>query len=230
MNSKLALCCLTLASAFIISGCATRDSSVPYSSAGFGAPDQVTVDTSTAAEGLVPSDKVRVTVFQEPDVSGEFEVSSAGTIDFPILGLLEVQGLSSTQVSELIRSGLAASYLRDPKVQVAITEAAVRKVTVEGAVGQSGVYSIDGPITLIQAVALARGTTTEAQDSRVVVFRVIDGQRQAAAFDLDAIRRAEADDPRIYGNDVVVVPGSKSAAFWTNFLRAVPILGIFRPF
>jgi polysaccharide export outer membrane protein len=230
MNRRSQQLAILSAALVALAGCAGRGGSVPYAPAGFGLPDQVTVQTVDGSQTIVPRDKLKVTVFQEPEVSGEFEVNSAGKIDYPLLGLLDVQGLTAPELSELIRARLASSYLRDPKVQVAVSEAAERTITVEGAVGQSGVYPIEGPTTLIRAIALARGTSKEANDSRVVVFRTIAGQRQAAAFDLDAIRRAEADDPPIYGNDVVVVPGSKSYGLWREFLSSVPILGIFRPF
>jgi polysaccharide export outer membrane protein len=52
----------------------------------------------------------------------------------------------------------------------------------------------------------------------------------AAAFDLSAIRRAEADDPMIYGNDIVVVDGSRGRALFRDIMTAFPLLAIFRPF
>lgn len=214
--------------ALIVSGCAAGPGgSVPYSPVGFGAPDEVLVQRSDEIATIVPMDKLRVTVFQEENVSGDFAVDAAGRIDYPLLGLLEVQGLTAPQLSEMIRTRLASSYFRDPKVQVTLTEAAARTVTVEGAVGRSGIFPIEGQTTLIRAVALANGTTQDANDSRVIVFRQIGGQRMAAAFDLKAIRRAEAEDPRIYGNDVIVVPGSGNRQIWQGVLGALPVIGIF---
>jgi polysaccharide export outer membrane protein len=63
-----------------------------------------------------------------------------------------------------------------------------------------------------------------------VVFRTIKGQRMAAAFDLSAIRRAEAEDPMIYGNDIVVVDGSRGRALFRDIMTVFPLLAIFRPF
>lgn len=223
-------CLLVFVGAAALAGCATPGGPVPYSPAGFGEPDTTLAPISQGLETIVPADKLQVTVFQEPDVSGEFIVDHAGRIDFPVLGQLEVKGMTAPQLAELIKTRLSQTYLRDPKVQVAITEAAQRTVTVEGAVAESGIFPITGPTTLIRAVALAKGTTRDANDARVVVFRTIDGQRMAAAFDLTAIRRAEAPDPEIYGNDVIVVPGSKSRSIFRDVISTIPILGIFRPF
>jgi polysaccharide export outer membrane protein len=85
-------------------------------------------------------------------------------------------------------------------------------------------------VTLIQAVALARGTTQDANARRVAVFRMIGGQRQAAAFDLTGIRRGEAQDPQIYPGDIVVVDGSKIKEAQKQIFQTVPLLSIFRPF
>jgi polysaccharide export outer membrane protein len=102
-------------------------------------------------------------------------------------------------------------------------------VTVDGAVNQAGQYPIAGPMTLIQAVALARGTSDDANSRRVAVFRTIGGQRQAAAFDLTAIRRGEASDPKIYPGDIVVVDGSKIKAAQKQIFQSFPLLTVFRP-
>jgi polysaccharide export outer membrane protein len=82
----------------------------------------------------------------------------------------------------------------------------------------------------MRAVALARGASEDANTNRVVVFRTIKGQRMAAAFDLAAIRRASAEDPVIYGNDIVVVDGSRARSIFGYVMASLPILSIFRPF
>jgi polysaccharide export outer membrane protein len=113
---------------------------------------------------------------------------------------------------------------------VAVAEAAAQTVTVEGAVNRSGVYPIVGATTLIRAIALASGTNRDANDARVLVFRTIDGQRMAAAFDLRAIRSAEAEDPPIYGNDLVVVPASQGRMLFRDVLSVIPAVGVFTAF
>jgi polysaccharide export outer membrane protein len=123
-----------------------------------------------------------------------------------------------------------AKYFEHPDVSVAIKQSTAHVVTVDGAVNQAGQYPVAGPMTLIQAVALARGTTEDANSRRVAVFRTIDGQRQAAAFDLTAIRRGEAQDPQIYPGDIVVVDGSKIKEAEKQIFQSVPLLAIFRPF
>jgi polysaccharide export outer membrane protein len=85
-------------------------------------------------------------------------------------------------------------------------------------------------MTLMQAVALAQGTSELANVHRVAVFRTIDGKRQAAAFDLLSIRRGQMSDPPIYSGDIVIVDGSGIKAAQKKFFQSVPFLSIFRPF
>jgi polysaccharide export outer membrane protein len=65
---------------------------------------------------------------------------------------------------------------------------------------------------------------------RVAVFRTIDGQRQAAAFDLVSIQRGEMKDPPIYSGDIVIVDGSANKAAMQKVFQAFPLLSIFRPY
>ena len=81
----------------------------------------------------------------------------------------------------------------------------------------------------MQAVALAGGTTEDANARRVAVFRTIGGQRQAAAFDLTAIRHGQAKDPEIYPGDIVVVDGSSVKSGFKKFVQSIPLLAIFGP-
>jgi polysaccharide export outer membrane protein len=90
-------------------------------------------------------------------------------------------------------------------------------------------YPVDRTITLLQAIALAKGPNAEANPRRVAVFRTIGGKRMAAAFDLTSIRRGEAEDPSIYSGDIIVVDGSKIKQTQREILQALPILGVFNP-
>ena len=103
-------------------------------------------------------------------------------------------------------------------------------MTVDGAVKQAGSFPVAGTTSLMQAVALAGGTSEDANAHRVAVFRTIGGQRQVAAFDLMAVRRGQAEDPQIYPGDIVVVDGSSIKALQKQIFSTVPLLSIFRPF
>lgn len=218
----------SLFAALIVSGCASKPLNVAYNPADFGPPDPVKI--AKVPDVISPGDKIRVTVFQVDSLSGEFQVEQNGQIDFPLIGIVQAQGHTPSEFAKILASRLGERNLRNPNVQVAVTERAQQTITVEGAVRQAAVVPIPGQATLLQAIALAGGTTEDANPSQVVVFRTIRGQRMAAAFDLRAIRRAEAADPVIYPNDIVVVAGSQNKRLVDTILRTIPILGIFRPF
>jgi polysaccharide export outer membrane protein len=171
-----------------------------------------------------------VTVFQVADLTGEFTVDASGNIDYPLIGNVTALGLTPPELSQQIATRLSQRYLRNPSVQVAFLEQQQQTITIDGSVRQPGVVPIRGQTTLLRAVALGRGTAEDANPRRVVVFRTIEGKRMAAAFDLTSIRRGEAEDPAIFGNDVIVVDGQRARAIWRDVLSALPVLGVFTLF
>ena len=100
----------------------------------------------------------------------------------------------------------------------------------DGAVKNAGSFPVTGPVTLMQAVAMAGGTTDDANARRVAIFRTISGRRQAAAFDLVSIRRGQTEDPQIYAGDIVVIDGNSVKSMHKQILNSLPVLSIFRPF
>ena len=219
------------AAALAVSACAAgRGGTVPYAPTSFVAPDVQAEPVASAAQPIGALDTLNISVFQVESLTGEFKVDANGKIDYPLLGEVQAQGRTTDELRQNLATGLSQKYLQAPNVQVAIKDRAEQKVTVDGAVAQPGVYVVKGPTTLIQAVAMARGTTQDANPSRVYVFRTIHGERVAGAFDLKMIRRAQAEDPVIYGNDIVVVDGDKSRQLIQTLIQTIPVLGILRPF
>lgn len=222
---------LAAAAAALLSGCASnRGGSIAYDVQDFKAPDVESVAPPLSQQKIGPLDRIRVTVFQVADLSGEFTVDASGKIDYPLVGDVMAQGLTPPELSKQISDRLSQRYLRNPSVQVAFLEQQQQTITLDGSVQQPGVVPIRGETTLLRAVALGRGTSEDANPRRVVVFRTIGGKRMAAAFDLTSIRRGEAVDPAIFGNDIIVVDGQRARAVWRDVLSALPILGVFTLF
>jgi polysaccharide export outer membrane protein len=138
--------------------------------------------------------------------------------------------LTAAQLDQKITAAYGKRYLVNPDVGVGVKSSTRRSVTVDGAVKSSGSYPVNGPLTLLQAIALSGGASEDANLRRVAVFRTIAGQRQAAAFDLQRIRRGQAVDPPVYAGDIVVVDGSGVKETQKRILGNLPILSIFRPF
>ena len=220
---------ISIAGAIALSGCAdTRGGSIPYDKP-LAAPDEVKFQTLGADYKIAPMDKLGIKVFKMDDLSGDYDVDLAGNISMPLIGQVQAVNLTTAQLDDVLIQKLGAKYLEHPDVSVAIKSSTAHVVTVDGAVNQGGSFPVAGPVSLIQAIAMARGTTEDANARRVAVFRTIGGQRQAAAFDLTSVRRGEAPDPQIYPGDIIVVDGSSVKAKEKQLLQTIPLLAIFGP-
>ena len=214
----------------ILAACAdTRGGSIPYDRP-LAVPDEVTFQTLASNYKIAPMDKLSIKVFKMEDLTGDYDVDLAGNISLPLVGQIQAANLTTAQLDDQLTRMLGAKYLEHPDVSVAIKASTAHVVTVDGAVKEGGSFPVGGPISLIQAVALAKGTSEDANARRVAVFRTIGGQRQAAAFDLTSIRRGEAPDPQIYPGDIIVVDGSAIKAAQKQIFQSFPLLSIFRPF
>jgi polysaccharide biosynthesis/export protein len=217
-----------LAATLVLCGCMTRRDDIAYAPADFArTPDSVF--QSETEYRLGPSDVVSVAVFRAPELTGNYRVDAAGNINMPLVGAVQVQGQSLAELSGTLEQRLGSRYYVDPDVTVSLMEIGSQRVTVDGAVAAPGLYPLAGRATLMQVVAMARGTTLNANTKRVIVFRQIDGRRMAAGFDLNAIRSNQMEDPVIYGSDIVVVDGDDARQMWREVLSAIPILALFRP-
>jgi len=216
--------------ALLTASCAdTRGGTLPYDHP-LPAPDQQTFQTLPEDYKIAPMDMLTIKVFKADELSGDYSVDLAGHISMPLVGEVEAANLTTDELDSKLTQLLGQKYFEHPDVSVAIKQSTAHVVTVDGAVAQAGQFPVAGSISLIQAVALAKGTTEDANARRVAIFRTIGGQREAAAFDLTAIRRGEASDPAVYPGDVVVVDGSKIKEVEKQVVQAVPLLYVFRPF
>lgn len=220
-----------LVASVALSACGnSRGGPIAYGVQNFGAPDAPNVVPLGAGYKIAPMDTLSIKVFKMPDLSGEYEVDLTGQISLPLLGNIPAANMTTAQLDQALTQRLGEKYLENPDVGVSIKSSTARTVTVDGAVNKSGSYPVMGPMTLMQAVALAGGTNQDANPRRVAVFRTIGGQRQAAAFDLTSIRRGEDKDPPVYAGDIVVIDGTTLSSTQKQILNSLPLISIFRPF
>jgi polysaccharide export outer membrane protein len=220
---------LSIVGTALLSGCAdTRGGSIPYDKA-LSAPDTPVFATLGSDYKIAPMDKLGIKVFKMQDLSGDYSVDLAGNISMPLIGEVKAANLTTAQLDDQLTQKLGAKYLEHPDVSVAIEASTAHVVTVDGAVKEGGSFPVAGRVSLIQAIAMAKGTSDDANPRRVAVFRTIGGQRQAAAFDLTSIRRGQSPDPEIYPGDIIVVDGSSVKAAQKQILQTIPLLAIFGP-
>jgi len=135
--------------------------------AAVAAPSSVASDAATApATALRPGDVVRVRIWREPDLSGEYPVDARGVVVFPRLGPLDV----THQTPDSLQRQLVTAYqvyLRNPSIEVV----PLRRVMVGGAVVKPGVFTVDPATTVADVIALAGGVTPQGRPDRVRVMR-----------------------------------------------------------
>jgi polysaccharide export outer membrane protein len=221
---------LLAATASLVACADSRGGPISYNVQNFGAPDAPKVVPLEENYRIAPLDVLSVKVFKMTDLSGDYEVDLTGKISMPLIGEISAIDLTTEQLDQRLTAKLGEKYLENPDISVGIKSSTRRSVTVDGSVGKSGTFAINGPTSLIQAVAAAGGVSENGNPRRVAIFRQIGGQRQAAAFDLTSIRRGEAPDPQVYPGDIIVVDGSATKAAQRQILNTLPILSIFRPF
>lgn len=220
-----------ISSMVIVTGCADRRGGpIPYDVKTFGVPDAPTVVPLEQGYRIAPLDTLSVKVFKMPDLSGDYEVDLTGQIALPLIGSVSAVDLTTAELDQRLTAKLGEKYLQNPDISVGVKSSTRRNVTVDGAVAKVGTFPVNGPMTLLQAVAQAGGPTSDSNPRRVAIFRQIGGQRQAAAFDLTSIRRGEAPDPPVFAGDIVIVDGSSVKALQKRLLDSMSILQVFRPF
>lgn len=133
-----------------------------------GGPESM---TPAATAPLMPGDRLRVTVWREPDLSREFPVPVDGVVDFPEIGRVSVVRLPVDSLAGALRARYAV-ILREPSIEVT----PLRRVRVFGAVRNPGYYHADPTVTVAGAVLLAGGITPEGDARRVQLLR--DGARR----------------------------------------------------
>lgn len=115
---------------------------------------------------LGAGDQIRITVFNEPDLTGPFTVGSQGTIAYPLVGTVRAGGLTVSEFTSTLQTALA-TYVRNPSVSVEVTN--YRPFFILGEVQRPGTYPYSASLTVPNAVATAGGFTYRANQGRVFI-------------------------------------------------------------
>jgi len=148
------------------------------------APAQQQAGQSAAPSGdyrLGTGDKLRVIVFGEPDLGGEYVVDSGGFIRLPLIGQIHAAGDSVHQFENEVISKLKDGYLKDPRVSAEVLN--YRPFYIIGEINKPGEYAYVNGMSVLNAVALAGGYTFRADQRRVYIRRDGTGQEQTLTAD-----------------------------------------------
>lgn len=157
------------------------------------------------------ADLINVSVLGEKEMDRQVRVSQSGTITYPLIGSVEVGGLSTSQAEAAIATKLN-EYLRGAQVTVFIKEYGNKKVFVFGHVNKPGAIEIptETKLTVLEAISQAGGFTPLAAPDRTRVVRMLNGVSQSFTIEVSAItKRGEKDkDIALEPNDIVFIPES----------------------
>ena len=147
----------------VLSGCASAP------------PPMTASDVSMSGYRLDAGDKLRVTVYGEQRLTGEYSISPSGSIAFPLIGTVAATNLTTDQLGQMVTKRLAAGYLNDPRVAVEVIN--YRPYYIFGEVTRPGEYPFVNGRTVEQAIAAAGGFTYRGNSKRVTLRRGSQGER-----------------------------------------------------
>ena len=152
---------LWFAMAFLVSGCAGAVLSE--------AEQQSLAAAATTAPKLQPGEKIRIKVFGEDGLSGDYQIDQSGQISLPLAGTIQAQGLTQAELEHALAKKFRSQYLKNPKVTVTI--ATLQPYYMMGEVKTPGQFPYQSGLNVLTALAIAGGPTYRASRSKVEIQR-----------------------------------------------------------
>jgi polysaccharide export outer membrane protein len=154
-----------------------------------------------------PGDLFDIRVYGEPSLSANYEVAGDGTINFPLIGSVAVQGKTPPQIEKEIQARLAEGYLKRPSVSLRVTEYRSRKVSVFGQVRAPGTFPYSENMSVVEAISRAGGFTALAKKNAVRITRKSGGEvAESINVAVEDIGQGRAPNFLLRPGDVVFVP------------------------
>jgi polysaccharide export outer membrane protein len=127
------------------------------------------VDAQTNDYVVGPQDLLTITVWDQSDLTGKFNIEADGTFTFPLIGRIKGGGLTLRELEGELKKRLADGYFKNPQLSVAVEQYRSQRIFIVGEVRQPGTYPLTGDMTLIEAFARAGSATHEAAGNAIIV-------------------------------------------------------------
>ena len=150
-------------------------------------------------------DTFDVRVYGEVELSGMFRVATDGTIDYPLAGRVQVAGLRTGEIQQLLVSKLKDRYLKDPQVIVTVRDRNSQKISVLGQVSKPGQVGYYPNMTIVDAIASAGGFTGIAAKNSVNLRREVKGKIEMHVYPVADISEGRSQNVMVQPGDVLVV-------------------------
>ncbi len=156
-------------------------------------------------------DLITITVFDVPDLNTTVRIAEDGSITLPLLGRVEVDGLTRLQLEKKLAGLLEEKYLKNAQVTVFIKEYQSKTVSIIGAVAKPGNYELIGKQTLLQVISSAGGLSDSASDRIIIIRNYKDGKSKSLTIPLeDLMVKGDARfNIPLSAGDIVNVPGER---------------------
>jgi polysaccharide export outer membrane protein len=177
----------------------------------FAACNPAPKHTVYVGEVTLPEDRIGiddtfdVRVYGEADLSGTFRVATDGTVDYPLAGRLQVAGLRTGEIQQLLVQRLKDKYLKEPQVIVTIKDRNSQKISVLGQVTRPGQVGYYPNMTIVDAIASAGGFTGIAAKNSVNLRREVAGKIETHIFPVADISEGRSPNVMVLPGDVLVV-------------------------
>jgi protein involved in polysaccharide export with SLBB domain len=161
--------------------------------------------TGPPADRIGVDDVFDVRVYAEPELTGSYRVATDGTIDYPLVGRLDVAGLHTGEIQQLIVKKLEGGYIKDPQVTVTVKERNSQKISVFGQVAKPGQVGYYPNMTIVDAIASAGGFTGIAAKNSVNLRREAGGKVETHVYPVADITEGRSQNVMVLPGDVLVV-------------------------
>ncbi|HZZ20707.1 MAG TPA: polysaccharide biosynthesis/export family protein [Opitutaceae bacterium] len=155
------------------------------------------VSSKTLTYNIRTTDKLRISVFQEDDLSTICRVDAKGTVNLPLVGEIKVNGDSLSEAERTIEAAYKdGRYLRNPEVTISVEEYAPREVSIQGQVKNAGRYAlpVESSMSVLDLVTKAGGFTDTAQGTAVKITRILpDGTTKVISLDVESLIKGKSD-------------------------------------
>ena len=156
------------------------------------------------------ADVLNIVVYNEPDLSmGKIRISRDGYVNYPLLGKIELSGLTTSGVESRLEDLLEDGYLVNPQVSVLVVEYGSRKVFVLGGVARQGRFELRSQATLLEVISMAGGLAGGTA-GKIIVLRAVDGESKSTVINSKKLIEGGDLSLNIYveDNDTIYVPGA----------------------
>jgi polysaccharide export outer membrane protein len=154
-----------------------------------------------------PEDEISITVFGHRELEMKVRVGPSGDFYYPLLGYLDVEGMSSKELRSFLTEKISKYYV-DPHVGISIVGARSQKIFVLGEVRQPGIYPLSYPLTAFEIVLRAGGFNDRAKKSSIMLVRGMDTEAEIRKLDLESVYKEGINKDNVYlqGGDIIYVP------------------------